>query len=177
MTALALAGSARSKWLPVRLGEDVAIPVVGARWAFIDAADLTLVSPFSWSLAVGPNTEYAMGRAGERRVFMHVLIYGSVGVDHRDRDGLNNRRANLRKANKTQNGQNAFGQRGETPFKGVAFHRHSGLYHATINHGGKQISLRYHKTPREAAAAYDEAALRLFGEFALTNKMMGLLDD
>jgi hypothetical protein len=109
---------------------------------------------------------------------MHrLLTRASAGVivDHADMDGLNNRRANLRPCTKAENSQRRRSTSGKSPFKGVAFHRHSGLHHATINVAGRQVSLRYHKTAEDAARAYDAAAVAHFGAFALTNKELGLL--
>ena len=39
----------------------------------------------------------------------------------------------------------------------------------------KRIYLGSYRTARVAARAYDNAALKYHGEFALTNKMLGLL--
>lgn len=154
------------------------IPLSQGRWATIDAADLPEVAPFAWSVEIGPNTEYAVTQRGRRRLAMHRLLANppdDLDVDHRDLDGLNNRRFNFRICTRAQNSRRRRSVAGASIFKGVAFHRHSGLYHATINLDGRQISLRYHKTERGAAEAYDLAAVEYFGEFALTNKELGLL--
>lgn len=173
-------GSPRRAWVPEIVGSCAAIPLFGGRQAFVDVPDLALVAPFAWSLLTGSaGSVYAVGRAGPHRTLMHILLaqppFGLL-VDHWDRDGLNNRRSNLREATKSQNSQNGHpGRRGMTPYKGVAFHRHSGLWHATITKDGRQTSLQYHKTPAAAAQAYDRAAIELFGTFALTNEAMGKL--
>jgi hypothetical protein len=59
----------------------------------------------------------------------------------------------------------------KTGYKGAAFHRHSGLYHSTIIVETRQISLGYFKTPEEAARAYNDAAIKYFGEFAKLNEL------
>ena len=173
-----MAGTKRKPWTPIIEGDIVRIPLSRGLFATVDLADLDAVAPYAW-FAHGPDSRpYAMTQRDGRKVFMHTLLMKpgpSLMVDHIDRDGLMNRRCNMRVATKSENCRNAVSNVGGTPFKGVAFHRHSGLYHAVIRHEGRQVSLQYHRTPELAAAAYDVAAERLHGAFALTNKALGLI--
>ncbi len=66
-------------------------------------------------------------------------------------------------------------KRNKSGFKGITWHEFSQSWHAKIKKDYITYSLKYYKNPIDAAKAYDEAALELFGEFARTNKMMGLL--
>ncbi len=150
--------------------------------ALIDTADLPLVSG-KWHAIVNPNTGkvYAAqepGRENGRRigrvVFMHRAILGitdpDTKVDHRDSDGLNNVRDNLRIATNSQNGCNrGVGGSNTSGFKGVSFHAHRGKWHAEIMIDGKATRLGYFETATEAAVAYDKAATELHGEFARLN--------
>jgi len=99
---------------------------------------------------------------------MHTLITGWSFVDHRNGDGLDNRRQNLRPANDSKNQMNAR-MRSDNPsgFKGVCADRHRWM--ARIQLDGRRTYLGYFATPQEAARAYDAAAVELFGEYARPN--------
>lgn len=84
-------------------------------------------------------------------------------IDHINCDRTDNRIANLRAANSSQNKANQIG-RGKYP-KGVS-KQTKGYFIAQIQKDLKQIYLGCFKTPEEAASAYQEAALRIHGEFA-----------
>jgi hypothetical protein len=90
-------------------------------------------------------------------------------IDHKDRDGLNNRWANLREADRAQNQHNR-GKRKDNPsgYKGVRAPK-KGKWHARITVNRKSIHLGAFLSPEEAARAYDRAALRHFGEYAGLN--------
>ena len=106
--------------------------------------------------------------------FLHRVITpppDGFEVDHRDRNGLNNMDANLRFASKGQNQANR--RKGAASrFKGVTLDSRESLprrWVAKIQCDGLPIWLGRHASAEEAARAYDEAAVRLFGEFARTN--------
>lgn len=144
-------------------------------FAHIDAEDAPLVRRHRWqSVSIG-KTWYATTVIAGRTVCMHRLIMGfpKRRVDHRDGYGLNNRRANLRECTHGQNLANAPKPVNNTSgFKGVCYDKSRGKYLATIQKDGRQIFLGRHATAEQAAAAYDKAAVELFGEFALTNERM-----
>ena len=54
-------------------------------------------------------------------------------------------------------------------FKGVVWYKITGKWRATIKIAQKDIHIGYFDTELEAAEAYDEKALELFGEFAKPN--------
>lgn len=111
-----------------------------------------------------------------RAVYLHrqILKVDSQKVDHKDGNKLNNRRGNLRGTTHAGNMQNQKLRFDSTSgFKGVRkIYR---KWSAQINHQGKSIYLGSADSPQEAARLYDNAAKRLFGEFAKTNEMMGLV--
>lgn len=91
-------------------------------------------------------------------------------IDHANGNKLDNRRANLRFATTSQNSANV-GKRKDSRnrFKGIHFHRHSGLWQAKIHFNGKRVTIGYFRSDEDAARAYDAKAREVFGEFARTN--------
>jgi len=90
-------------------------------------------------------------------------------VDHINHNGLDNRKANLRLATKSQNAWNSSGRRGRSGFKGVSFEKKTGLWRASIAYHGEKKYLGNFHDKREAAKAYDRAAKKYHGEFASLN--------
>lgn len=97
------------------------IPLSGKyaeRFAIIDDSDFEAVSKHSWT---GCNSRgelfYARTRIAGKTVMMHRLIMASecngLEVDHRDGDGLNNQRSNLRAVTHSENLQNTHRHRTE----------------------------------------------------------------
>jgi len=90
-------------------------------------------------------------------------------IDHIDGNGLNNRIDNLRKATRTQNVANKTARKdSKLGLKGVSkrVHNKTNPYAARIKVNGKQKHLGYFPTPEQAHAAYMEAAIECYGEFA-----------
>jgi hypothetical protein len=101
---------------------------------------------------------------------MHTFLTGWPLVDHRNGDGLDNRRNNLRMASRSQNNANArLRSTNRSGFKGVTLDRRIGRWNARIYVNKQGRSLGYFATAEEAARAYDAAAIEVFGEFARPN--------
>lgn len=158
---------------------DVSTPKFPRAVALIDAADWDLVlavgSLSRWHAIEGArHTTYVrrqIGRGPGAAIVLHRLLLGLTGdqemlVDHANRDGLDNRRNNLRLATKRQNNANAAGY-GTLRLKGVK--RNPSSYEARITVGGEFHHLGSFPTPEAAARAYDVAARDAFGEFAFLN--------
>lgn len=95
-------------------------------------------------------------------------------IDHKDGNTSNNRIENLRLCNRSQNNCNrVIGRNNKTGYKGVS--RSGTKYLATISNNKKIECLGRHETAVDAAMAYDAAAAKLYGEFAKTNRSLGLL--
>ena len=88
-------------------------------------------------------------------------------VDHRDRNGLNNRRSNLRLATDLQQAANRTTPTNAAGFRGVAVR--GKRFEARINVNKKYVSLGRFASAELAARAYDKAAFKQFGEFAVLN--------
>jgi len=94
-------------------------------------------------------------------------------IDHRNGNGLDCRRSNMRPATHAQNMKNRKRHSNNTSgFKGVSLDKETGRWMARIYCDGRPIRLGGYATPDEAGMAYDEAALIHHGEFARTNAML-----
>jgi hypothetical protein len=112
------------------------------------------------------------GRRNGRRPKLHQVIAERMGLnpttaDHVNRDRSDNRRENLRTASRSEQNANRKGKRDSTSgLKGVSLDRTRGLWKASIQVNGKYIWLGRYPAAEEAHAAYCEAAIKHFGEFA-----------
>lgn len=157
------------------MGDTVAVPLSKGYVAIVDAVDAPRVLAHKWSAQVGRHTVYAIRRvrdsAGRRRkVWLHRFIVGApadVLVDHRDRDGLNNQRGNLRTATRSQNGANATRRvDNSSGYKGVVFRPERGCWKAQIYVDGRKRHLGSYACATAAGIAYLKAARQHFGAFA-----------
>jgi AP2 domain/HNH endonuclease len=104
--------------------------------------------------------------------FLHNFLMGTKGVDHRNGNGLDCRRSNLRLASSRQNSRNR-GMRADNTsgYKGVSWHRLTGRWIASIKVAERRLHLGLFPTAEDAALAYNVAALEHFGEFARLNEV------
>jgi hypothetical protein len=114
------------------------------------------------------------GPKNKRRTLrMHRLIMeakdGEI-VDHINGNTLDNRKENLRIANKSENGMNRKKQSNNTSgYKGVCKHSQTNKWVAQIIKGSYKWQCSKYSTAIEAAIAYDKKAIELHGEFANLN--------
>lgn len=142
--------------------------------AVVDDCDAELVRPYTWRYVKNKNCEYAHAwhpQTGEL-VTMHRLVANApdgLDVDHRDGNGLNNSRGNLRVATRSQNLHNSRKHcKSASRFKGVWKHE-SGRWVAQLRVNGRKIVKCGFKTEEDAALHYDQMAIEHCGEFARTN--------
>lgn len=106
-------------------------------------------------------------------VFLHRFIINApdgIRVDHRDRNGLNNQKSNLRLCTQSQNKANGKTWKISSSGYRGAYKTRNGTFTAMLSvDNNKTKSLGTFKTAVEAAKAYDKAALDRWGEFARLN--------
>lgn len=140
---------------------------------------LTWRAPRSHNVKPGDTTGCPMGNylglaIGRRTYRAHriawLIYHGewpSGQIDHVDGDFRNNRIANLRLADCSQNGANSRRPKNNTSgHKGVTWRKSLGKWQAHIGVRGKKLHLGFYDTSEEAAAAYRRAAREYFGQFA-----------
>lgn len=156
----------------------VLVPLTQGFSAIVDPQDASRVFRYKWHARKSRTRGlvYAWAHitvAGRRTsIAMHRLIAGAAPgemVDHKNFDGLDNRRDNLRKADCTQSSRHRRMPRNNTTgYKGVV-REPSGRFKAAIYHDGVRVHLGSYATKQDAARAYDRTAIHLFGEFACLN--------
>ncbi len=146
----------------------------------VDDADMPLISQYCWH--VGPHGEgvwYAQTYIDGLLTLMHRLITAAdphQEVSHRDGNGLNNQRHNLRLATHSQALRNSRKHcESSSRFKGV-YRSSSGRFVAQVTVNGTRYRKRGFDSEVDAARWYDDAARRYGGEFARTNADLGLLN-
>lgn len=155
------------------------IPLFGkhnkGRYALVDDEDYERLSQFRWWCM---KEGYAGRKEGYRSILMHRDIMGVTArhlvVDHINHDTLDNQRANLRVSTIQENARNQKPQQDRemaSPYKGVGWSKRLGLWVASIVVDKHRVDLGNFFTQREAAAAYNAAALELFGDFAYLNEI------
>lgn len=179
MSALPLVDGLFSFMKKIKLGES-------GKYALVDDADYEWLNQWTWFWSAG----YAVRktpRPEQKQFIMHRVIMNApkstqIVVDHINCNGLDNRRSNLRFANRSQNRANGVSPRIKKTslFKGVSLNKIKTLsrykkwytyyyWKAEITCNGKNYFLGRFKSETEAAKAYDKKAKELFGEFALCN--------
>lgn len=153
------------------------IPLTQGKAAIVDVEDFEFLNQWKWYAVVFKNSSYAVRRASidgaQKRLWMHrVLLSAPKGedVDHRNSNGLDNRRSNLRIATRQENVMNSrpTTTRQGKRFKGIRLAA-SGRWLAAISVGSTRISGGTFLTQEDAARAYDQLARQYHGDFAWLN--------
>jgi hypothetical protein len=153
----------------------IEVPLSQGAIALIDDVDGDAILAHKWSLNAGRwgSPGYAVRNSAGGMLQMHRVILGAppgVEVDHRNGNGLDNRRGNLRLATASQNAANRPKTHGRfSEFKGIVWVRGAMRWQAQLHLNGKTIRGRLVTSREEAARGYDDLARQHFGEFACLN--------
>lgn len=158
------------------------IPLTQGKVTLVDDADYEWLNQWKWCAQSNKLSDVFYAQHGfnvcpglRKYIRMHRFILGmtdpKVQVDHRDRDGLNNQRLNLRVTDASGNVHNRGKIKTATTSKyiGVARARGDVKFRAQIRLNGVLVHLGCFAWERDAANAYDSAAAKHFGEFASLN--------
>lgn len=152
------------------------IPLTQGYEMLVDDEDYLFLQSFKWYAVPSGNSVYAqadsIGRAHRVVAQRAGILIDGQQIDHIDRNGLNNRRENLRAATAKQNRRNSRKyqrSRGtSSSYKGVSWHAARNKWQAHIKYNKSKFLGRF-DSEIEAAKAYDKAARELFGEYARLN--------
>ena len=142
----------------------------GNHGVIIDTEDYEKVKIYKWHVQFD-NKENKLKRVVSsenkalHKIILNTDIINNNVVDHKNGNVLDNRKCNLRICTISQNGANRGKQKNnKSGYKGVI-----NICKAVIRVKGERIELGFFKNAEEAAKAYNEAAIKYFGEFAKLN--------
>lgn len=158
------------------------IPLSRGKFALVDDEDYEFLMQWKWhannhGYAVrSQNTKDENGVNFKSMVCMHRVLINAPKdkhVDHIDFDKLNNRKVNLRLCTLSENNRNNPKRSHNTSgYKGVYLNKRNGKWFASIGFNGRFIYIGIFKDIKDAARAYNAAAIKYHGEFAVLNEVL-----
>lgn len=149
------------------------IPLTQGKFAIVDAEDYEWLNQYKWYAAKYGTTFYACRSKGRTTINMHrQIMCAPKGLicDHKNHNGLDNRKNNLRLCTNAQNQYNRRPRTGcSSRYKGVDWQRAFNKWRAAIRLNQTYLHLGLFHNEMEAALTYDRKAAELFGEFAWLN--------
>lgn len=150
------------------------IELTQGKVALVDDSDYELLSQWKWHAVKDKDAFYARHSVkGKKGIRMHRMImdFPNIGmIDHKDGDGLNNQRDNLRVCTNTQNLRNMKPRKNtSSKYKGVSYYSRDDNWIGRIGVKNKSRHLGYFESELEAAIIYNITARRYFGEYARVN--------
>ena len=157
------------------------IPLTQGKYAIVDSEDYERLNKYKWYASKGGSTFYAARcvwdpvNKRKRTIKMHREILNPphpLVVDHINHNGLDNLKANLRPVTKSQNTINkaCIKQKGaHSKYHGVTWQKSINKWQAQIRINGIQTIIGYYNDETAAAKAYDTAAKKFHGDFAVLN--------
>ena len=156
------------------------IPLTRGKVALVDDADFEWLNQTKWHARKNKNGNWyasgylKKGKGDYKSILMHREILRltdpKIQGEHKDGNGLNNQRGNLRLATNQQNSMNTKKKKNAaSKYKGVSWAKTNSKWVAKIRLNGTLMHLGYFKNEIAAAYAYNNAAIMYFGEFANIN--------
>lgn len=142
-------------------------------YAKVSDMDFERVSRHKWCAARKRDQVVIAVRKNNITMHGYILnVKAGIFINHINQDTLDNTRGNLRIVTQSQVGM---GRRvkhnSSSKYKGVSFSNCRDLWYATITKDGQHFFLGRFEKEIDAALAYNNAAIELFGEFARLNDL------
>lgn len=157
---------------PIRVEGNVAyVPLNKGLEAIIDAEDAQKVGQWNWCYAgrYVRRTDHSSGIPKTVKLHRYLMGEPDCLVDHKNGNVFDNRKSELRLANKSQNAANSkMTSRNTSGFRGVHWHKATNKWQAQIRHNTKCIHLGLFENPEIAHAAYVAASQKYHGAFGRT---------
>lgn len=145
------------------------ITLTQGKFVKVDDSDYEKLNKFKWFAHKAGKQWYASRNLSKKTIKMHRVVTNAPegkDVDHKDGDGLNNQRSNLRVYTRSQNLFNKPKQSNNTSgFKGVSFCKRDNVWRAQIDVCKKVYRLGDFKTAELAYEAYCKACVKYHGDF------------
>ena len=153
------------------------IQLTQSKLAIVDDENYESLSKYKWQAIKIRHTYYAVRSVKKPNpglIYMHRQILNTpIGLktDHINHNGLDNRLINIRICTPSQNNQNSkcYSKSKSSKYKGVSWSKYFNCWAARIKYNKHLSHIGYFKTEIEAAKAYNEQAIKLFGDFACLN--------
>ena len=170
--------------LEVRMSDDNYSSIIWlsqGKYAIVDNEDYDFLNQWKWHANCGYALRKikAQCKSRQKALAMHRFINNTpegLLTDHIKGRTLDNRKSNLRICSGAENQHNQRLSAANTSgLKGVRWNKKLRKWQTGINVNKKAVYLGLYENKTEAAIAFDKAAVKHHGEFAKTNKMLGLL--
>lgn len=150
------------------------IPLTKGKVAIVDDEDYVRLAKYKWHLFSRGYAARGIWENGKvKAIYMHreiLNVESGFVTDHINGDRLDNRKENLRICSRAENNRNQKKDiRSKFEYKGIKTENKGRTYLARISVNNKQIYLGSFPTQLQAAKAYDQAAIKYYGEFARLN--------
>ena len=156
------------------------IPLSRGKYAIVDPDDYERIRKYKWYVCPSDRTYYAIRGQWSPRlrkrltIAMHrevIDVPDDLYVDHINHHGWDNRKANLRPATAADNARNSRYPKINTTskYRGVWYNKKKKRWRAVIGLNNTRKIIGNFRDEIDAAKAYDRAAKKHYGQFAILN--------
>jgi len=154
-------------------------PKYGNIEVLIDVEDYNKIKNYRWYAHLDKRTNSFYVRTHIERIILlslHRVILNltnpKIKGDHKDHNTLDNRKQNLRVCTQSENLRNQkLHKNNKSGYKGIRWRNKNKKWEAYIGLNHKYTHLGSYKNKLDAVLAYNQAAIKYYGEFARLNNV------